>query len=267
MYKQQPKINKCLKLISSIFVFISLISLILLPNNIMAAKRKPNKIEVSGDFFNKKDINLTTPTRLSHAVLQATPKLTAYRAGFFLARLDAVSRQAQLQKKLQTSLQHFPSNQSLVKRLSQLQPTGRMRLKVPLDGIFVKQHTDPWLKPGDRIYLPKTPNSVYVFGWTQTTQLPFHSDWQLTDYVAKLKRQPIADKNFVYVIYPDGHIVHAPIAYWNAIQQSIAPGSVIYIPLERSYLKNIQPDFNLKMAQFLATQPISALEKDKYAFK
>lgn len=260
MYKQQPKINKRLKLVSSIFVFMT-IPLILLPNNIMAAKTKPNKVEVSGYFINKKDINLTSPTRLSQAVLQATPRLSAYRAGFFLARLDAVSKQAQLQRKLKSSLQHLPSNQSLVKHLSQLQPTGRKGLKVPLDGIFVKPHSDPWLKPGDRIYLPQTPDSVYVFGWTQTTQLPFHSDWQLTDYVAKLKREPIADKNFVYVIYPDGHIIHAPIAYWNATQQIVLPGSVIYVPLESSYLKNIEPDFNIKMAQFLATQPISAFAK------
>ena len=261
MYKQQPSIINRLKLVSAMFVFLSLITLIILPNNIEAAKVKTNEVEVSGDFLNKKAINLTTPMRLSQAVLHATPKLSAYRAGFFLARLDAVSKQAQLQEKLKSSLQHLPSNQSLVKRLSQLHPTGRMRLKVPLDGIFVKQHTDPWLKPGDRIYIPQTPNSVYVFGWTHTTQLAFHSDWQLTDYVAKLRRQPIADKNFVYVIYPDGHILHAPIAYWNATQQSVAPGSVIYVPLERSYLKNIQPDFNIRMAQFLATQPISAFAK------
>lgn len=268
MYKQQPKINKRLKLVSSIFTFLSLLSLMLLPNNIFAAKVQPNQVEVSGDFLNKKDINLTNPMRLSQAVLQATPKLSAYRAGFFLARLDALSKQALLKEKLQTSLHHLPgTKQTLAEHFNQLHPTGRMRLKVPLDGIFVKPHSDPWLKAGDKIHLPQTPNSVYVFGWTQTTQLPFHSDWQLTDYVTQIKKQPIADKNFVYVIYPDGHIIHAPIAYWNATQQIVLPGSVIYVPIERSYLQNIQPDFNLKMAQFLATQPISALQRDKYAFK
>lgn len=69
----------------------------------------------------------------------------------------------------------------------------------------------------------------------------------------------VASPDHLYVIQPDGHIQKAGIALWNRGEPThLAPGAVVFVPLNDNKIKSIAPDINEEVARFLATQVLDA---------
>ena len=121
----------------------------------------------------------------------------------------------------------------LVEKLRSTEPLGRVITSFDT----LELRTDPYsnleLKKGDKIHIPKRPNSVSVIGEVlQSTSMQYHPKYGLNDYLnfaGGLNSK--ADDGQVYVLSPNGQ---AKLYKRRFLQQSfdIVPGSTIFVPRE-----------------------------------
>jgi protein involved in polysaccharide export with SLBB domain len=136
----------------------------------------------------------------------------------------------------------------LVDTLRTAEPLGRVVTSFDL----LELRTDPYsnieIQSGDKIHIPKRPNSISVIGEVlKSTSLQYHPQYELTDYLESaggFNRN--ADEKRVYVISPNGQ---AKLYKQKFFRQSfdIVPGSTIFVPREArdtlSYSRIITPIF------------------------
>lgn len=215
---------------------------------------------LKGQFNAPTSLNYDQLPRLSQVLTHHPLTNQAYRLGFQLQRPSAQRQQAHTKAHILQTLkqlsQQTPAAKALFQLMQSLPVTGRMRLKTSLDGIEAQPNNDPLLNAGDRLYMPAYPNTVTVVGWTGTQQLPFNSQWLLTDYLKQIRFDDAANKSFVWLIQPDGRLTHSAVGYWNRKAYTVAPGAIIYVPIQDSYVKSFHPTFNKDVAHFLTTQPL-----------
>lgn len=118
---------------------------------------------------------------------------------------------------------------------------------------------NPLLAEGDRVWFPARPTTVWVTGAVrQGCVLPHRPLQDARDYLAACPMASRADPDWLYVIQPDGAVVRLGRGPWNrAAPQALAPGAVLYVPLRARDVKPIDPQLNDRLAQFLATLPLS----------
>ncbi|WP_109123768.1 capsule biosynthesis GfcC family protein [Dyella sp. C11] len=112
---------------------------------------------------------------------------------------------------------------------------------------------------GDALYYPTRPSTIRVVGAVAAAcELPHVA---LQDAMRYLKACPLlkeADNDWIFVIQPDGRVFRQGMGAWNRSHPlSLAPGAVVYVPISEYRLKNVAPDLNRELANFLATQPIA----------
>jgi hypothetical protein len=104
------------------------------------------------------------------------------------------------------------------------------------------------LANGDRIVYPLRPTHVRVLGAVQhACSLPLVPLQVARLYLPGCPLAAAADRDWLYIIQPDGRIQREGIAMWNRDPgQSLAPGAVIYVP--------VRDAANDDIIRFLATQ-------------
>ena len=74
-------------------------------------------------------------------------------------------------------------------------------------------------------------------------------------YLAECPRARRADRDWVYVIQPDGRVFRQGVAPWNrSAPLALAPGATIYVPLPERAAQAVDTTLNHDLADFLATQ-------------
>jgi hypothetical protein len=67
-----------------------------------------------------------------------------------------------------------------------------------------------------------------------------------------------AERDYLWLIQPDGKIRRVGVAAWNREEGIVAaPGSRVLVPIRNDDLEVPTPDLNQQMAEFLATQPLA----------
>lgn len=114
------------------------------------------------------------------------------------------------------------------------------------------------LGEGDRLLFPPRPRHVRVTGAVRADcSLPFRGLRPATAYLHDCPRHIAADPDWLYVIQPDGQVRRLGVAAWNrSPDQPLAPGAVLYVPLDGSLLEGLAKDLNRELARFIATQPL-----------
>jgi protein involved in polysaccharide export with SLBB domain len=120
---------------------------------------------------------------------------------------------------------------TLVSKLRNIEPLGRV--VASFDTLELR--TDPFanieIQKGDKIHIPKRPNSVSVIGEVlKSTSMQYHPEYELDDYLDNAGGfNKKADEKQVYVISPNGQ---AKLYKRRFLQQSfdIVPGSTIFVP-------------------------------------
>ncbi len=136
----------------------------------------------------------------------------------------------------------------LVDTLRTAEPLGRVVTSFDLLELRTDPYANTEIQTGDKIHIPRRPNSVSVVGEVlKSTSLQYHPESQLTDYLASAGGfNQNADEKRVYVIAPNGQ---AKLYKQRFFQQSfdIVPGSTIFVPREvrdtLSYSRIITPIF------------------------
>ena len=208
--------------------------------------------------------------RLSEAVRQAQPSPAAYPLGAALLRQQSLVEQTRLKAGLLYdlhALQSEPTSKSaaaqssaLAQWLQTLPVTGRVPQQLEPQLLQIDRTIDPPAMAGDRVIYPLRPDYVSVVGAVNhSCQLPHASTQGVRHYLSECTPSAIADRDVVYVVQPDGRVQELGIALWNrGPLQALAPGAILYVPLAKRLVRNVDPDFNIEFAQFLATQLLPA---------
>ena len=118
------------------------------------------------------------------------------------------------------------------------------RVSVQIDPRIIAEHPelDVVLEPGDRLFVPRKPNSVVVAGEVMSPSgIQFRDGLTVADYIAQAGgATDVADDSHTFVIQPDGSAAQGDGTSWLDDPPKIAPGSVIVVP------RNLRPfDWNV----------------------
>ncbi|CAH0064285.1 capsule biosynthesis GfcC family protein [Stenotrophomonas geniculata] len=219
-------------------------------------------VEAAGEY------ELSAGARLADGLLLARPNTDAYLLGTSLERPHALQAQVRLRAGLQYGVGQLAESadaqvvtlaQALQTWLETHPATGRTPIAGPARLIQVQPANNPILATGDRLRFPLQPRTITVMGAVeQECELPHVPQRDARDYMGDCHPSPLADRNDIYVIQPDGRIQQLGIGLWNrADPQAVAPGGTVFVPVRASLIKHIDPLFNSDFATFIATQPIN----------
>jgi polysaccharide export outer membrane protein len=143
------------------------------------------------------------------------------------------------------------SQLSIIARLRELKPTGRVGLELPEDA-KITDLPDIALEDGDRIFIPSRPAMVSVFGSVFTEGSFLHRPGRsVTDYVAlaggTTKR---ADTGQIFVLRADGSASGQGRGFFGSVR--VMPGDTIVVPedFERQSWTRILRDWSQILYQF-----------------
>lgn len=211
---------------------------------------------------------LSAGARLAEGLLLARPSADAYLLGTSLERPQALQAQVRLRAGLQYGAGQLAESadaqvvalaQALQTWLETHPATGRTPIIGSARLIQVQPASNPVLATGDRLRFPLQPRTITVMGAVeQECELPHVPQRDARDYLRDCHPSPLADRNDIYVIQPDGRVQQLGIGLWNrADPQAVAPGGTVFVPVRASLIKRIDPLFNSDFATFIATQPIN----------
>ncbi|HET7662939.1 MAG TPA: capsule biosynthesis GfcC family protein, partial [Rhodanobacteraceae bacterium] len=228
------------------------------------------KVQVEGRVGHPGTQTLSAGSRLSDAVQKADVLPDAYPLG--AAWLHMPLRKTQLRWKAgllyeigvlrgQARLDGQPALMTLAARLERhwrsLPITGRQRMQLldprPLQ-VSTQNHL---LADGDRIVYPGRPSTVQVLGAVvHPCTLTFVPMQAARQYRNRCTLAAAADPDWLYIIQPDGHVTRRGIALWNRHGvQTLAPGAVVYVPLDPRVLPaSVRDSLNQDAVRFLSTQ-------------
>lgn len=171
------------------------------------------------------------------------------------------SVQTNLLQNLQDLAAQWHDNPALVKSVQQMMmlvektPVAlRIQTKLDPDWVLLRQEFNPQLEGHYTLYLAPYMFNLQLAGLAGNQTLPIHEGYLLTDYLADVSYQEGADKDFVYLIAPEGQWHKMPVALWNRVYSEPSSGSMIFVGFESSLLPDNMPDLNEQIASYLANR-------------
>jgi hypothetical protein len=232
------------------------------------------QVQVDGAVAQPSMLTLQGHARLSDAAIAARPLPDAYMLGAAWLRPALKTAQQRLKAGVLfdlDNLQHRAGNQgtelaALAQQLHQwisaMPVTGREPALLDPRVVEVIDSENRPLADGDRLYYPLRPDTVRVVGAMQhACALALVPLQDARKYLAACPRANAADSNIIYVIEPDGRVFVQGVALWNlSPPRTLAPGSIIYVPLRAVAIKPVDASLNSDIASFLATQTLPGAE-------
>jgi len=120
----------------------------------------------------------------------------------------------------------------LVAELRNAEGVGRITVEADPAALSVNPELDMLLESGDRVFVPKRPLTVRVSGEILSpANLQFRKERSARDYIMQAGGYSFsADKDRVFVLYPDGSAQPMAVSSWNYSPLMVPPGSTIVVP-------------------------------------
>ncbi len=121
---------------------------------------------------------------------------------------------------------------NLAQQLRERPPVGRVVIEADPAVLALRPERDTVLEPGDRLFMPKQPNSVSVIGEVLNPgTLRYAAGLEPDDYIDKAGGfRKAADDTRVFIVLPNGTAQPVALSAWNRTPAQIAPGSTIVVP-------------------------------------
>jgi len=228
-------------------------------------------VDVLGQVRNPGVQVLPVGARLSDAALAAQPLPNAYPlAAAWLRQAEQLAQTrlkagvlfdlGQLEERADRDPDGAQAATALAREIDSMPVTGRVPALLAARNVEAALSQNRPLADGDRLVYPPRPATVTVMGAVaQQCVLEHVSDQEPRAYLSHCPTLAAASRDDLYVIQPDGHVEKLGIALWNRSPAStLAPGAIVYVPLQASTLGQTAPDLNEEVARFLATQVLDA---------
>lgn len=126
------------------------------------------------------------------------------------------------------------ATKALLERLRNLQPNGRIALRLAPSARDVTDLPDLPLEDGDRVVVPPRPGFVFAVGSVANgNALIWQPGRTVGDYLRQAGLEPGADEDNIFVVHADGSVTHRRDRRWllNWLSDlELAPGDVIVVP-------------------------------------
>lgn len=231
----------------------------------------PITIEAMGAVRNPGTHTLANGARLSDAALASAPDERSYLLGAALLRRSELVTQTRLKTGILFDLETLENRQrtdpdiaaaatGIARELSAMPVTGRVRQTLAPRALEMDVERNRPLADGDRLYYPARPRTVTVLGAVEQRCSVSHRPLQQPlDYARACRSLAAASKDDLFVIHPDGGVDKLGIGPWNrSAASTLAPGAVVYVPINARSLHEVNPNFNEEVARFLASQLLDA---------
>jgi polysaccharide export outer membrane protein len=121
---------------------------------------------------------------------------------------------------------------ALTREVATAPASGRVVIEADPTVLDVRPELDIVLEPGDRLYMPKRPNSVLVTGDVLNPgAMQFVSGKSVETYIRQAGGfQRSADRNRLFVVLPDGSAQPVSVSPFNYTPVRVPPGSAIVVP-------------------------------------
>ena len=146
------------------------------------------------------------------------------------------------------------SVQQMVTLVSQAPVAKRIPAKLDPDWVQLRPEFDPKLEGSYTLYLTPYAFKVQLAGLAGNQILSIHEGSQLADYLADAHYQTGAEKDFVYLIAPEGQWSKMPVALWNRVNAEPSPGSVIFVGFDSALLPDDLLNLNEQIVSYLANR-------------
>lgn len=123
---------------------------------------------------------------------------------------------------------------ALTDELKSVEAIGRVVIEADPTVLQVRPELDTVLEPGDRVFVPKRPNSILVIGdILNPGAVQFIAGTKVDGYIRQAGGfQRSADQDRIFVVYPNGEAKPVSVSVWNYTPVQIPPGSTIVVPKE-----------------------------------
>lgn len=224
-------------------------------------------ISISGAVLQPGEYQWHEGARLRDAAVAGRVRANAWPLGAALLRQSAIEPQQRLKagvlfdlriNKMYAQVENDPQLLELIERLEAfvepLPVTGRVKAELNPFQLLVKSKNN-LLEAGDTLLYPTRPDTVRVMGAVAgDCLLSFDAALNIKDYLRQCPAHPAADRNYLYIIQPDGAAERIGMAHWNQQQGHVAVGGILYVPLDPRDISPDTADLNDDIANFLATQ-------------
>jgi hypothetical protein len=234
------------------------------------------QVRVEGAVEHPGTLNLKDAARLSDAALAARVRPQAYLLGAAWLRPSLLTEQQRLKAGVLFDLDslHIKALQhgddaladtvgSLRQWIAALPVTGRAPALLAPRAVEANARANLPLQPGDRLFYPLRPTTIRIVGAVEhACTVPLQAAQDARRYLAACPYAKRADRDWIYVIQPDGHVFRQGVALWNrSAPLSLAPGATIYVPLPARAAATVDESLNSDLADFLATQVLPGPEE------
>lgn len=228
------------------------------------AQAQTLRVQVDGAVRNPGLQSHASGTRLSEAVVAAMPTDEAFATGAVLTRQSEQQAQIRLKAGLLHDLGVLAQSydaalaaqaDALADQIYPMPVTGRVVTELSPRRLEMSPAANLPLVDGDHVYYPRRPSHIRIVGAVVAPCFVPHTP--LEDALAYLQHCPQhgADRDWLFIVQPDGHVQRIGIALWNRSEpRALAPGATLYVPLPARVLRGLGGDFNVEFAMFLATQ-------------
>ena len=125
------------------------------------------------------------------------------------------------------------AGESLIKRLKDAEPIGRVVIEADPTVLEARPQFDIVVEPGDRLVMPRRPTTVHVSGAVLnpgSMQFSPRTSGPMTISSLPGGFAESADDDRLFVIYPNGKARRLQVSMWNYEPVNIPPGSTIVVP-------------------------------------
>jgi protein involved in polysaccharide export with SLBB domain len=242
--------------------------------NSVFTDRDSGPIFLAGEFVRPGSYDIRRGERLSQVIARAggvTGQAYPFGAVFTresIRRAEALALQ-RLSRELNSALYVAAANQGLdpaaLQAIAKLtgeveaaSAVGRLVIEADPTVLQVRTELDIVLEPGDRVFMPKRPNSVLVTGDVLNPgAMQFNPGMKVDKYIRQAGGfQRGADEDRLFIIFPNGVAQPVSVSAFNYTPVQVPPGSTIVVPKDPTPLNLFT--FTRELATVLSQLAITA---------
>jgi hypothetical protein len=149
------------------------------------------------------------------------------------SREQAISALASLTDNSLLFDDYRPAANYLISQIKAWNLATRVNITIYYDLARIKPEFNPQFEDGEYLLSIKPPKiPIYEFGMTEKTGFFTAVTGMCADqYLTGKQLKPLADKDYLYVVQPNGEITKVGKAYWNYQCRTLMPGAQLFVPI------------------------------------